>query len=102
MMIPRRNFIASLLALPIAHTLDIEKLLWLPGVKRFFIPPPPIAITLLEFAQRSNNVECREIIEILTSRSVMLDELHQHWEWTPDIVLVDSSNGLHFTRYLEW
>lgn len=35
----RRAFISLLMSSAIAHTLDIDKLLWVPGQKTIFIPP---------------------------------------------------------------
>lgn len=36
----RRDFLKYLLATPIAAELDVEKLLWVPGEKKIFIPEP--------------------------------------------------------------
>lgn len=33
-----------------AHTLDLDKLLWVPGEKTIFIPPPPVGETWLSTA----------------------------------------------------
>lgn len=35
----RRDFLKFLLSTPIALTLDVDKLLWVPGEKTIFIPP---------------------------------------------------------------
>lgn len=38
----RRDFLRFLLAAPIAATVDVEKLLWVPGEKTIFLPPAPV------------------------------------------------------------
>lgn len=40
----RRDFLRLLLATPIAMQLDVEKLLWVPGEKKIFIPEVPISL----------------------------------------------------------
>ncbi len=36
----RRDFLRFLLTTPLTYELDVEKLLWVPGEKTIFIPPP--------------------------------------------------------------
>lgn len=47
----RRDFLRFLLATPIALQLDVEKLLWVPGEKTIFLPPPPPRPTLLSLSE---------------------------------------------------
>lgn len=35
------RFLATAAGAAVAHTLDLDKLLWVPGAKRFFLPPEP-------------------------------------------------------------
>lgn len=43
----RRDFLKYMLSTPVAMTLDVEKLLWIPGEKTIFLPPAP-SITMDE------------------------------------------------------
>jgi hypothetical protein len=44
----RRDFLKLLLSAPIAYELDIDKLLWIPGKKTIFLPPPKKILTITE------------------------------------------------------
>jgi hypothetical protein len=44
----RRDFLKLLLSAPIAYELDIDKLLWVPGEKTIFLPPPKKILTITE------------------------------------------------------
>lgn len=62
----RRGFIQTLLGTASAIALDPEKLLWVPGEKTIFIPPPPKLITLMEWhAQCGRDEKIERIIQEL-------------------------------------
>lgn len=63
----RRTFISLLMSSAAAHTLDIDKLLWIPGQKTFFLPP-----------KRIHAVSMSEIIALEMER--MLPNIRQLFE----------------------
>jgi hypothetical protein len=80
----RRSFLRTLLALPIAATLDVEKLLWMPG-QQIAVPSTYVPISLDEI----NAVTMREIMPGIADQffktSPVLQYLQaksfqQHWD----------------------
>jgi hypothetical protein len=65
-MVNRRAFLRSLLALPIAATFDVEKLLWVPG-QMVVVPPMPTVIAV-RFAHISYEDIQRAYMECVLGR----------------------------------
>ena len=49
----RRNFLQLIASGSVgAMTLDVEKLLWVPGAKTFFLPPVPLRLLTVDYITR--------------------------------------------------
>ncbi len=83
----RRTFLAWLAGTAAgaaaAHTLDLEKLLWVPGQKNIFIPPPPTILT-----DRQTGIAIR-LIQQWDIRTDYLPTRMDGWAplslWVPDV-----------------
>ncbi len=58
-----------------AHTLDVDKLLWVPGAKKIFIPPAP------KFCERCGRVHSSESAEDMIDRYVKSAAKQMADEW---------------------
>jgi hypothetical protein len=60
----RRGFLRALLSgaagAAAAHTLDLDRLLWVPGARTFFLPSPSYTYTLL-----TTDLICRDALRVL-------------------------------------
>lgn len=70
-----RRALLRLLAMGvIGHTLDVDKLLWVPGAKTFFIPKRPVYIwdtTRIDFLTASEMAYARDKLRLLFERDDM-------------------------------
>lgn len=73
----RRGFLAALGTFAAAAVLDPEKLLWVPGQKKIFIPaPPPKEATLQVYCWSDVPADPEEF------RRAALEMAEGHWKWT--------------------
>lgn len=108
----RRSFLRLLQAGAlggVAHALDLDRLLWVPGQKTFFLPAPPALddwanvsgvmliedITLLEYQRRYNAAisQCAEVVASHIDadlRALVLARRHPVFD---DVVLVEAQRS---------
>lgn len=81
MAIDRRGFLRSLLGgavgLAIAPTLDLDKLLWVPGAKSIFLPAVP-RITLAEIDEITRRVILPGVVDNFFKSAPLLSYLKSH------------------------
>jgi hypothetical protein len=83
----RRQFLIGVAA---ALAVDPERLLWTPGQKAIFLPPPPRMPTLMEYAMTHKpDQRLQDIVALFNRSNDMLDDLvwipsktyRTEWTW---------------------